>query len=88
MIREYSSKDPFAEDIEIDVIQPVLRDPADLRAHACTMEAIADAVLAQGLATSEEIDVLVAQLDAFATTAGAVATLPRVVQVSSRAPAR
>jgi SAM-dependent methyltransferase len=77
-----------ATDIHVDVIQPVLREPADLQAHACTMEAIAQPVLAQGLATAEEIATLVAQLDELASTPGVVATLPRVVQVSARAPAR
>ena len=77
-----------ATDIHVDVIEPVLREPADLQAHACTMEAIAQPVLAQGLATAEEIETLDAQLDEFATTPGVVATLPRIAQVSARAPLR
>ena len=77
-----------ATDINVDVVQPVLREPDDLRAHACTMESIATPVIAQGLATAEEVTELVTQLDHFAATPGAVATLPRVVQVSARAPAR
>jgi SAM-dependent methyltransferase len=77
-----------ATDIRLDVLQPVLRTPDDIRAHACTMEAIERPVLDQGLATAEEIAALVTQLDEFARTPGVVATLPRVVQVSARAPAR
>ena len=77
-----------ATDIHVDVVQPVLREPADLQAHACTMEAIAEPVLDQGLATADEIEALVAELDDFATTAGVVATLPRIAQVSARAPVR
>jgi SAM-dependent methyltransferase len=77
-----------ATDIHVDVVFPVLREPDDLRAHACTMEAIAAPVIAQGLATADEVTELVAQLDQFADTRGVVATLPRVVQVSARAPAR
>ena len=77
-----------ATDIQVEVLSPVLRTPDDLRAHACTMEAIAQPVLAQQLATAEEIAELVAQLDEFAATPGVVATLPRVVQVSARAPSR
>ena len=77
-----------ATDIEVDVLSVVLRTPEDIRAHACTMEAIAAPVLAQGLATADEIVDLVAQLDEFADTPGVVATLPRVVQVSARAPTR
>jgi SAM-dependent methyltransferase len=77
-----------ATDIHVDVVQPVLREPADLQAHACTMEAIAEPVLAQGLATADEIETLVEQLDDYATTPGVVATLPRIAQVSARAPVR
>jgi SAM-dependent methyltransferase len=77
-----------ATDIHVDVVQPVLREPDDLRAHACTMEAIAAPVIAQGLATADEVAVLVRQLDQFANRPGVVATLPRVAQVSARAPAR
>jgi len=75
-----------ATDIHVDVVQPVLRAREDLWAHACTMDAIAGPVLAQGLATREEVDALVSQLEDFASTPGVVATLPRVVQVSARAP--
>ena len=77
-----------ATDIQVDVLTPVLRTPDDVRAHACTMEAIAQPVLAQGLATADEIAALVRELEDFATLPGAVATLPRVVQVSARAPSR
>jgi SAM-dependent methyltransferase len=75
-----------ATEVDVDVVQPVLRDPEDIRAHARTMEAIAAPVLQQGLASEAEVAELVAQLDEFAATPGAVATLPRIIQVSARAP--
>ena len=75
-----------ATDVHVDVVQPVLREPADLAAHARTMEAIALPVVAQELATDDEVARLVDELDRFASTPGVVATLPRVVQVSARAP--
>lgn len=75
-----------ATDVEVDVVQPMLRHPADLQIHARTMEAIAGPVLAQHLATEEEVGDLVAQLDEWAVTPGVVATLPRVVQVTACAP--
>jgi SAM-dependent methyltransferase len=77
-----------ATDLRVDVLSPVLRTPEDLRAHACTMEAIAGPVLEQGLATADEVHNPVAQLEDFAATPGAVATLPRLVQVSARTPVR
>lgn len=75
-----------ATDVTVDVLQPLLREPADLQIHARTMEAIAEPVIAQGLATSEEVGRLVDELDQMAQTPGLVATLPRVVQVSGRVP--
>lgn len=40
----------------------------------------------QGLATDAEVADLVARLDAWAEEPGVVATLPRIVQVTARAP--
>ncbi len=56
-----------ATDVHVDTVQPTLRGAEDVRIHACTMEAIAP-VINQGLATSDEVDALVADLEAFATT--------------------
>ena len=75
-----------ATDVHIDVVQPLLRTTDDLMIHACTMEAIAPPVVEQGLATAAEVDALVARLDEFARSPGVVATLPRIAQVSARAP--
>ena len=75
-----------ATDVSVDVVQPLLREQADLQIHARTMEAIAESVLAQGLATEGELRELVDELDDLAKTPGVVATLPRIVQVTARAP--
>jgi SAM-dependent methyltransferase len=77
-----------AVDIDVQLVQPVLRGPEDLEVHARTMEAIAGPVVAQGLATEAEVAALVAELDEWSATPGVVATLPRVVQVCARAPGR
>jgi hypothetical protein len=50
-------RDLGATDIDVAVVQPVLRQPEDLQ-----------------------------MLDRFAETAGVFATLPRMIQVSARAP--
>lgn len=73
-------------EVHVDVVQPVLREPADLQIQARTMEAIAEPVLAQRLATESEVSDLVQRLDEWAATPGVVATLPRIVQVSARKP--
>jgi SAM-dependent methyltransferase len=79
-------RDLGATDVRVDLVQPMLRARDDLQAHARTMEAIAAPVIAQGLATEAEVGELVAQLDEFAATPGNVATLPRTIQASGRAP--
>jgi hypothetical protein len=50
------------------------------------MENIADAVLADGLATTAEIDQIVRELNVFAADERTVTGLPRVVQVWERLP--
>jgi SAM-dependent methyltransferase len=71
-----------ASDVHVDLVQPMLRVPEDIQAHARTMEAIAAPVIELGLATEDEVAQLVTELDEFANTPGAVATLPRVIQVN------
>jgi ubiquinone/menaquinone biosynthesis C-methylase UbiE len=79
-------RDLGATDIDVEIVQPVLRVPADLQIHARTMEAIAAPIIEQGLATQADVSEIVADLDRFAATPGVFATLPRLIQVSARAP--
>ena len=51
-----------------------------------TLEAIADAALAAGLATAEELAATVDELYAFANADGTVMSLPRIVQTWGRRP--
>ena len=55
--------------------------------NALTMENIAPAVLADGLASRQEIDEVVRELYEFATNPNTVAGTPRVVQAWGRRPA-
>jgi SAM-dependent methyltransferase len=52
-----------------------------------TMENIADAVIAEGLATAEQIDDIVAELYEFARTPGTIASSPRFVEAWGTKPA-
>ena len=81
-------RDLGAVDISVDIVQPVFCEPADLQILGRTMEAIAAPVIEQGLATDAEVAEIVADLDRFAMTPGVYATLPRIIQVSARAPRR
>ena len=63
------------------LVQPVLAAGEAKFLYGMTMQSIADAALTEGLATTEEIDILVAALDAFAADPATLVGLPRVFQV-------
>ncbi len=67
--------------------------PADISGEVklispITLEAIADAVLAAGLATGEELNQTVDALYAFANREGTLMSIPRVVQAWGRSPSK
>jgi len=51
-----------------------------------TMENIADAVIAEGLASAEEIEHIVAELYAFADTPGSLGSTPRIFEAWATRP--
>ena len=74
------------EQIGVAVVQPVGTEGEAKLLNPTTMEHIADAVIADGLATIEEIDEIVRALYDFAADPTTVAGLPRVVQAWGRVP--
>ena len=74
------------EQIGAAVAQPIGTEGEAKLLNPMTMEQIADAVLADGLATIEEIDEIVRALYEFAADPTTVAGLPRVVQAWGRVP--
>ena len=74
------------DEVDVAVVQPVglVGEPKLL--NALTLQGIADAVLADGLASKDEIDRLIAELFSFAVNPRTVAGLPRVVQAWGRRP--
>jgi ubiquinone/menaquinone biosynthesis C-methylase UbiE len=68
------------ENVRMNVVQPAGSDGEVKLLNPRTMENIADAVLAEGLADADEVDRLVAELYAFARMPGTVASMPRVVE--------
>ena len=81
----------FAEaglaEIGVHMEQPAGFDPDTKLLSALTLESIADAAVAAGLAETEEIDALVRELHGFAARPDTLLSLPRVVQVWARVPA-
>lgn len=67
-------------DVDVHVVQPVGRVGEAKLVSPLTMENIADAVLADGLATVAEIESIVNDLYAFAADPKTVAAMPRIVQ--------
>lgn len=76
------------EDVGAAVAQPIGTTGEAKLMNPLTMENIADAVIADGLATREEIDELVRELYELAADPTTVAGTPRVVQAWGRRPAR
>ncbi|MEP7272092.1 MAG: methyltransferase domain-containing protein [Acidobacteriota bacterium] len=75
-------------DIEVDVIQPMGLEGDVKLLNPLTMEAIADSVIEEGLASREEIDRVIEELYSIAADTETLAGVPRVFQVSGRRPFR
>jgi SAM-dependent methyltransferase len=71
-------------DVQMNVVQPAGADGEVKLITPITMENIADAVIAEGLASRAEIDGIVAELYEFARTPGAVGSVPRIVEAWGR----
>jgi ubiquinone/menaquinone biosynthesis C-methylase UbiE len=68
------------EKVQMNVVQPAGTNGEVKLLNALTMENIADAVAAEGLASRAEIEQIVADLYEFARAPGTVASAPRVVE--------
>jgi ubiquinone/menaquinone biosynthesis C-methylase UbiE len=73
-------RDAGFEEIGVAVVQPAGLDGEVKLIGPITMENVASAILAEGVATREEIDAVVEGLYAFARDEHTFASLPRVVQ--------
>lgn len=74
------------DDVGMYVVQPAGTSGEVKMLCPITLEAIAEAVLAAGLATDEEFQRTVDDLYAFAQTDGTVMSIPRIVQAWGRRP--
>lgn len=74
------------ENIQMSVAQPAGLDGEVKLLSPLTMENIADAVMAEGLASRAEIDQIVDELYTYARTAGTIGCMPRVVEAWGQRP--
>jgi ubiquinone/menaquinone biosynthesis C-methylase UbiE len=68
------------ENIQVNIVQPAGLAGEVKWMSPLTMENIAEAVIAEGLATAEEIRGIVADLYAFADTPGSLGSMPRIFE--------
>ena len=68
-------------DVELEVIQPSYREGPGKRIASVTMEHIREAVVGNGLASDEEINDVVDELNSFAGNPRTMMSLPRIFQV-------
>ena len=85
-------RDAGCEQVQVSIVQPAALDPSgpggDMKlAIPLTVENIADAVVAEGLAEREEIDALIDDLYRLAADPNTLMGFPRIVQVWGRRPA-
>ena len=69
------------QDLQVQVVQPAFLEGDAKRIHQISLENIAEAVIAAGLASQAELQALAAELDAFAQNPRTLINFPRIVQV-------
>lgn len=75
------------ENIQVNIVQPSGSAGEVKLISPLTMENIADAVIAESLATAEEVEHIVADLYAFANTPGTLGSTPRIFEAWGTQPA-
>jgi hypothetical protein len=78
--------DAGLENVAMTIVQPIGTEGEVKLMNPITLENIADALLADGLAARQEIDVLIQELTRFAENPRTVAGVPRIVQAWGRRP--
>ena len=76
--------DSGLEEVGLEVVQPTHRKGPGKRIAQVTMEHIREAVVQEGLASSGEVDTIVAELDQFARNPRTILSFPRIYQVWGR----
>jgi ubiquinone/menaquinone biosynthesis C-methylase UbiE len=73
--------DAGLEEVDLDVVQPTYRQGPGKQIAAVTMEHIREAVVGAGLASEEEINGIITELDSFARNPRTLLSWPRIFQI-------
>jgi hypothetical protein len=74
--------------VRVDIAQPTFRQGEGKLLAQITMEGVREAVVGAGLASHEEVDSIVSELDQFARNPRTIMSIPRTFQVFGRKPDR
>lgn len=80
--------DAGLEEVNVDVVQPTYRTGPGKGIARVTLEHIKAAVVDAGLASSDDVDAIAAELDRFVQDPATLLSLPRIFQVWGRRPQR
>ena len=79
--------DAGLEEVDLEVVQPTsYKDGPGKQIAAATMEHIRESVIGARLASKEEINEIIAELDSFSKNPRTIMSLPRIFQVSGKKP--
>jgi ubiquinone/menaquinone biosynthesis C-methylase UbiE len=76
--------DTGLDEVHLEVVQPAFRSGPGKRIAAITMEHIQQAVVQEGLASAQEVEGIVAELDQFIADPRTILSMPRIFQVWGR----
>jgi ubiquinone/menaquinone biosynthesis C-methylase UbiE len=76
--------DADLDDVHVEVVQPTFRNGPGKCMASITMAHIQEAVVQQGLASAQEVEGIVAELDQFTADDRTILSLPRILQVWGR----
>src|SRR5687768_2993570 len=75
---------PGYEDIKMNVVLPTFYNGDGKRMALLTLKAIRDAVISADIATEEEVDIIIDELERYTNEDLSMMSLPRIFQVSSK----
>jgi hypothetical protein len=76
--------DSGLDEVHLEVVQPTFRSGPGKHIASITLEHIQEAVVQEGLASAQEVERIVADLDQFTADPRTILSMPRIFQVWGR----